>query len=115
VKVNYRHAAHLSSHAAAEQLRALAPEADDARVVLASPAAPPALTAFTALPDSDVRPKLGWTDVGRLAAQGIPAINFGPGDSELAHTPHEVVTRDALEHCLAVLRAFTGVAAPARV
>jgi succinyl-diaminopimelate desuccinylase len=109
VKVNYRHAPTLDSAAALRVVTALAPEADEVRILLSSPAAPPELghplvAQLCAATAGAPRAKLGWTDVGRFAEHGIPAVNLGPGDSELAHTPGEVVSRAGLERVLAALR-----------
>ena len=88
--------------------------ADHVDVLNASPAAPPNLSnaliaEMIGVYDLPVRPKLGWTDVARFAAHGIPACNFGPGDPELAHTPDERVDRANLDACLGLLEAFVGI------
>ena len=51
-------------------------------------------------------PKYGWTDVSRFAARGVAAINFGPGDPNLAHTRDEYVEVDRITECTELLRRY---------
>ena len=95
VTINYRFAPNTSSAQAlahvCELFEGYAVEvtdmADGARPGLHLPAA----KAFVEALDLPVHAKEGWTDVSRFSELSIPAVNFGPGDPNLAH--HD------LEHC----------------
>lgn len=117
VVVNRRYAPDRSLDEATAEVVRLCDGADEIEVVNASPAAPPALHAplvaeLAGRFDLGVRPKLGWTDVARFAAAGVPACNLGPGDPELAHTAGEHVRGTDLDGCARVLAAFLGLSAP---
>ena len=50
--------------------------------------------------------KYGWTDVARFAALGIPALNYGPGDPNLAHQRDEHVDVRKITEATALLRGY---------
>jgi succinyl-diaminopimelate desuccinylase len=110
VTVNFRFAPDRSAEQAAEFVRSLFSAwpvtvldvADGARPGLGHPAA----AEFVAAVGGTPRPKLGWTDVARFSALGIPAVNYGPGISEIAHTPGEYVEIGKIAECEARLRSW---------
>jgi succinyl-diaminopimelate desuccinylase len=110
VQVNYRFApdmlaedavAHVTSVFAGFEVEIL-DVAPGARPGLDAPVA----AAFVAATGGAPRPKLGWTDVARFAELGIPAVNYGPGISEIAHTPGEYVELPAITACEQALRSW---------
>jgi succinyl-diaminopimelate desuccinylase len=118
VTVNYRFAPDLSEEQAADRVReefaplpvTIVDSAQGALPGLSDPAGETMLgefvSAVVAAGGGPPRAKLGWTDVARFAELGIPAVNYGPGISEIAHTAGEYVEVAAIAACEEQLRAW---------
>ena len=110
VTVNYRFAPDRSEEEAAAHVREvfagyeveITDSAPGARPGLDHPAAAPLLAAVAGTP----RAKFGWTDVARFALLGMPALNYGPGDPMLAHSPDEHVPVAQIAECEATMAAW---------
>lgn len=109
VTLNHRFAPDRSPEEAEAHVRSVVGEVDGFEVTDMAVAALPALghpllQSVLAASGGVAYGKLGWTDVARFAARGVPATNFGPGDPSLAHSAGERVTRTDLETVYGVLR-----------
>ncbi len=110
VTVNYRFAPDLTEDQAAQHVREVF-DGYAVEVVDSAPAARPGLDralvqhAVAAL-GGRVEAKLGWTDVARFSLLGIPALNFSPGDPNLAHRRDESVEIALIEQCETALLTF---------
>jgi succinyl-diaminopimelate desuccinylase len=108
VEVNYRFAPDRSADQAAAHVRevfdgwevAITDAAGGARPGLGNPA----VASFVAAMGGAPRAKLGWTDVARFDALGIPAVNYGPGDPRVAHARNEHVSLAQIDQCEARMR-----------
>jgi succinyl-diaminopimelate desuccinylase len=108
--VNHRFAPDRDPAAAERHLREVF-DGFELSVVDVSPGALPGLSApaaaeLVAAAGGRAAAKLGWTDVARFAALGMPAVNFGPGDPTLAHTQQENVRIAEIRQVTEVLRKF---------
>ena len=110
VTVNFRFAPDRTQEQAQAHIREVF-DGWDVAVTDSAPGALPGLSAPAAQHFVDavgVTPtaKYGWTDVARFAALGTPALNFGPGDPNLAHTREESVLVSRITDAEALLRRY---------
>ena len=110
VEVNFRFAPDRSEEQAADHVRDVF-SGFEVEVSDSAPGALPGLDRdvsqeFLASVGTPPAAKLGWTDVSRFAALGIAALNFGPGDPNLAHTKDEYVELEQLGQAESALLSF---------
>lgn len=108
VNVNYRFAPGKSAEVARGELEALV--GGDARVEVTDVAPSgavcrnvPAVSAWIARRGLAVESKQAWTDVARMTAHGVPAVNFGPGEPSQAHQAGEWIEVAALDEGYSLL------------
>jgi succinyl-diaminopimelate desuccinylase len=112
VTVNFRFAPDRSVDAALQHVRDVFDGLDvqieqtDAAAGALPGLSQPAAKALVEAADGRVRAKYGWTDVARFAALGIPAVNFGPGDPNLAHRRDERVPEANITAAAEMLRRY---------
>ncbi|XVX21243.1 succinyl-diaminopimelate desuccinylase [Actinomycetota bacterium] len=107
VTVNYRYAPNKSEEEALLHVKTLFEGFDIECTDNAGGARPglhlPAAEAFVDALGVDVIAKEGWTDVARFSGMGIAAVNFGPGDPNLAHHDEERCPVQHITDCEAAL------------
>jgi succinyl-diaminopimelate desuccinylase len=109
VRLNYRYAPNRTREEAEERLRELV--GTELEVTSNSPPAhvateSPLVQRLREVGGSAIEPKQAWTPVAEFAAQGLDAVNYGPGATRYAHRRDERVEISSLERCYETLRAF---------
>jgi succinyl-diaminopimelate desuccinylase len=111
VILNFRYPPDRTPQEAEAYVRSLTPagasveilsNAPPARVVTSSPA----VEALRAAGRLEIEPKQAWTNVADFSANGIDAVNFGPGHTAYAHRRDERVEIAALVHAYETLYRF---------
>jgi succinyl-diaminopimelate desuccinylase len=110
VEVNYRFAPDKTPDEAVRRVKAFFDEYEVEVTDLAGGARPgldaPLARSFAEAVGGVPKPKYGWTDVARFSELGIPAVNFGPGDGQLAHHDEERVPVSQIDAVEQGLRAW---------
>lgn len=109
LNLNYRFTPDLSVEEAEARLRAACAPADEVEIVDLAPAGPvdtshPFVAALAETTGAHLAAKQGWTDVARFGVYGVPAVNFGPGETAQAHQADESVELASVEDAFAGLR-----------
>jgi succinyl-diaminopimelate desuccinylase len=104
LNLNFRYAPGRSADDAIAELRAFVPADAELEIIDIAPAGAvrldePRLRAWIARCKLPIAAKQAWTDVARLSARGVAAVNFGPGATAEAHQARESISAAALaEH-----------------
>ncbi len=111
LNVNYRFSPDRTVDEAIAHLESVCAGSDGFEIVDAAPAAypeasHPLFAKLAEAAEAEVSHKQGWTDVAQLAVRGVPAVNFGPGETGLAHKPGESVALDDLDWAYNALRSI---------
>lgn len=109
--LNFRYAGSRTPGEAETRLRELVGPGGQLTVLGNAPAASvpsgnPLLERLRAAGQLSMEPKQAWTPVAEFAERGVDAINFGPGEPELAHRRDERISVEAMQASLRILRAF---------
>jgi succinyl-diaminopimelate desuccinylase len=112
VSLNYRFAPDKDEQQAEQVVRRVL-DGFDVVVTDSAPGAMPGLShpaaaAFVAMVGRDPQPKFGWTDVSRFSALGVPAVNYGPGEPNVAHQREEYCDIAPILECEERMRAWLG-------
>ena len=102
LNINYRFPPTRSLKEAEAYLRVACAEADTFVITDSAPAGPvkvdtPFVKRLAEVSGAPRAAKQGWTDVARLGAYGIAAVNYGPGETAQAHQMAESVAIADLE------------------
>lgn len=111
VNVNLRFSPERSVEDAERLLHAVVGDRAEVVVTDRAPAArphrdSPLVSRFVESADAPVAGKQAWTDVARLTAVGVPALNYGPGLAAQAHRAGEYIDVGDLHAARAVLARF---------
>jgi succinyl-diaminopimelate desuccinylase len=111
--LNYRYAPSRTAEEAEALLRQRLPATAELRVIGNAPPARAAVDnpLIGALRERDMgnlrnEPKQAWTPVAEFSAEGLDAINFGPGASRYAHQKDEQVHIPDVVQCYELLQRF---------
>ncbi|HEU0052164.1 MAG TPA: succinyl-diaminopimelate desuccinylase, partial [Longimicrobium sp.] len=111
LNVNVRFAPGNTPENAEAELRALVGDDGEVEIVDCAPSGTvyadhPLLHDWAARAGLRMLPKQAWTDVARFTSNGIPAVNFGPGETSQAHQANEWASIESLVFCYNALRRY---------
>jgi succinyl-diaminopimelate desuccinylase len=111
VRLNYRYAPNRAREEAEARLRELVGR--ELEITSNSPPAhvavdSPLVQRLRETGNLAIEPKQAWTPVAEFAAQGLDAVNLGPGATRFAHRRDERVAIPELERTFDALRRFAG-------